>query len=299
MDIELDLLSLPYCHMRVMQDKAIKKLMNSIEQFEQRVPAIVIKNTEQTSKPWILVDGYLRYWALKKLKAETICADVWNCDETQALLQLLLHHQTRPWLPFEESLLLNQLQKQNGLSQNQLAIMIGKTRSWVIHRLSLTQSMPETVQDAILSGIISPWAALRVISPVARATPAHAEKLLSYLKDNDHATRELQSFYTHYQKCSKVQKENIMADLPLFFKSQFLIQQEQEAKKLKEGPEGEWQLTFRSIHGLIRKAERLIPSVFYVNQLSEEQEERKSLLNATDTHFVELQEKVERYLNDR
>jgi len=301
MEIELDLLSLEFRKFRVAQAAANKRLTNSIAQFGQRVPVVVVNldDPQQPEKSWLLIDGYLRYGALKTLNAETIHAETWKCDKQAALLQLLLNHQSRQWLPFEESLLLRELQNNKGLSQNKLAILVGKTQSWVSHRLALTCSLPESVQGSVLHGAISPWAASRILLPIARAIPQHAEKLQAHLQEHSHTTRELQQFYDHYQKCTKEKKDNITSDLDMFFKSQQLQQQTTQANKLKQGPDGEWKILLSKVTGLLKAAAKLVPLVFYSNQLPQEKESADKALSYVEHHFANLTQKVEEHSHDR
>jgi ParB/RepB/Spo0J family partition protein len=297
MELELNLLSLGFSHLRITQAVAVNKLMNSIQQFGQQVPVIIIKESQQASCPWLLVDGYLRYAALKQLKIETIHTQVWECDKQQALLQLLFHHQSRQWLPFEESLLLKTLQEK-GLSQHELAALVGKRQAWVSHRLAMTQFLSESLQTAILRGVIPTWTALRILLPIARAIPEHAEKLEGYLSTHSHSTRELQRFYAHYQKCCKAKKNQIIDDLELFFKSQTFLEQERAAKKLKEGPEGEWNSMLNHICVLIKKVENLVPHVFYVNQLPNEKECALNVFERVESYFSDLSNTIGAHIND-
>jgi len=269
MTVEHHCLDLAYAPIRLYQRGKLNNLTASIEQQGQLVPVIIVAKDQQ----WVLIDGYLRLKALQRLGEDTIAAEVWECDLAQALLFLLAEHQSRVWEALEEAMLLRELQTQHGLAQGAIAASIGRDRSWVCRRLALIEHMPEFILQAILKGTLSLWAAQRVLAPVARATPEHAEKLLSYLIKNHHSTRELQSFYEHYKRTHHQERSRMINEPGLFFKAQKMLRIEKDTKYLKEGPEGQWQSSLNSITWHLKQLITLAPQVFI-------QQECHQLLNA-------------------
>ncbi|WP_456243453.1 hypothetical protein [Thiorhodovibrio winogradskyi] len=58
-----------------------------------------------------------------------------------------------------------------GASQHELAHAVGKDPSWVNRRLALLTQLGEPLQEAVRSGVLSSWAASRILAPLARACP--------------------------------------------------------------------------------------------------------------------------------
>jgi ParB family chromosome partitioning protein len=270
MIVEYHCLDLPYAPIRFHKRSELNKLIHSIEQNDQLVPVVVVPSV---SERWILMDGYLRIKALQFVGKDTANAEVWECKPAEALLTLLTEYQSRTWEIFEESLLLRELQSQYHLSQQEIATRIGRDRSWISRRLALIDHLPEPIIKAILSGKLSPWVAQRVLVPVARATPMHAELLLSYFIKNEISTREAQLFYNHYQRSNRQQRFNMVNNPELFFKAQKLMEAEQKAKELRVGPEGTWHTQYKlAISALVQLAQTA-PQILFPNQALAEREQ--------------------------
>lgn len=284
-----------YSHLRVYKrNNAIAKLMTSIERDGQLVPVIMI--TEPNNKI-VLIDGYLRLQALQKLGKDTIDCELWHCDATEALLMLLKNHTGRALDTFEEALLLQELKEQHSLSQADLATRVGRDRSWVGRRLSLLEFLPENILQALRNGSISLWVASRILEPVARATPEHAQLMLDYLLKNHHSTRELQSFYHHYQHSNRQERTNMINQPDLFFKAQKLLTADKKAAKLKDGPEGIWKYKLDKITKLLSELIILMPSVFCTTQKERYSNELIDAFNRSKTQFIILNTAIERLID--
>jgi len=257
-------IELTLSHIRLAAPTTLKKLIASIDANGQLSPVIVVP----TSIPnrYTLMDGYLRIHALKKLRQDVVQAEVWECSEADALISLLVHQGQRAWEVFEEAQALHELQIRYQLSQEQISKKIGRSRSWISHRLSLLNELSDSLIKAVSEGKISAWSAQRILSPVARATPLHAEYLLKYLIEQQHSTRELSEFLKHYQQSNKTTREKMVMQPELFFKAQKILKLEKEAHRLKSGPEGQWQYRLSNINDQIKHLEKLLPQLFYERQ---------------------------------
>jgi ParB/RepB/Spo0J family partition protein len=293
MTVEHHCLDLAYAPIRLQQRGTLNKLLSSVEQHGQLVPVIIVAKAPQQ---WVLVDGYLRHKALQRLGKDTINAEIWDCDLSQALLALLTKHQSRSWEAIEEALLLKELQTQHGLSQRAIAKWVGCDKSWVGRRLSLIEHLPEFILQAVLNGAVSLWAAQRILAPVARATTTHAEKLLDYLLKNHTSTRELQSFYDHYQRTHQLGRSKMVDDPKLFFKAQKLLYIERKAKNLRIGPEGRWQAKLSLMASELKQLIELTPEALYPNQGLEERERLLKAYHQTKSQFDSLTEKIGRII---
>jgi ParB family transcriptional regulator, chromosome partitioning protein len=169
-------------HIRIATPLQLSKLISSIDASGQLVPVIVVPS--EGANRFTLVDGYLRVAALHKLRQDIVKAEIWECSEADALLSLLASHGQRKWEAFEEAQALRELQTRYQLSQERIAQRIGRTHSWISRRLALLDILSDQFIQAITQGAISVWTAYRVLAPVARATPQHAETLLAYLREN-------------------------------------------------------------------------------------------------------------------
>ena len=62
----------------------------------------------------VLIDGYRRVAALRRLGRDTASVEQWACDLTEALLGVLARTQDRPFASIEEALLLRELVAEAG-----------------------------------------------------------------------------------------------------------------------------------------------------------------------------------------
>lgn len=168
-EIELAQLELRYAPTRIERPEGVAALSASIERFGQIIPVIVLR--EETNV--VLLDGYLRVKALKALGRDTVIAEVWECREEEALVELLARAHSRKWDLLEEAALLRELHEHHQLSQMKIASLVGRKQSWVSGRLALYSMLSEDLVALIRKGSISTWVATRVKSPYcARTTRA-------------------------------------------------------------------------------------------------------------------------------
>lgn len=264
MEIELSRIEMTFAHIRIANALQLNKLTSSIDSCGQLLPVIVVPVV--TSNHFTLIDGYLRIDALKKLRRDIVKSEVWECSEADALLFLLANHGERNWEAFEEAQALRELQIRYQLSQEQIAKRIGRAQSWISHRLALLDALPDQLMQAVMKGHISAWSAQRILAPIARAIPLHAEYLLDYLQAHPHNTRELSSFFQHYQKAHVSAREKMVMQPDLYFKARKVLEADREAKWLKAGPEGRWRSILANIENQIKHLEKLVPELFYDRQ---------------------------------
>ena len=169
-DIDLHCLDLRYADARLADARAVERLARSIEQCGQLVPCIVVADAERL----VVIDGYRRIAALRRLGRDTANVQPWLCDLAQGLLNVLAQSQSRPFMAIEEALLLRELVNRLQLSQREVARRTGRDVSWVQRRLQLLVAMSDPLLEAVRCGRVSSWAASRILAPLARANTDHA-----------------------------------------------------------------------------------------------------------------------------
>jgi ParB family chromosome partitioning protein len=286
-EIEIGQLHLRYAHTRIERLKESLALAASIERIGQIVPVIVVR------EELILLDGYLRVKALKRLGRDTVMAEIRECKEEDALVAIL--SQGRRWDLLEEAALLVELHDQRNLSQEKIASMVGRTQGWVSTRLALYRALSQDLIELIRKGSISTWTATRVIVPIARAMPEHGKALSENLKGVSFSTREMTEFFRHYRKAGRTQRENMVHEPALFLKSLCAKEEAAEAKVLKEGLEGKYLRDLRVITHMLKGLLKEVPLLFSrgISNL-----DRRILLTAFEDsrqQFVILEQTIRRY----
>jgi hypothetical protein len=244
---------------------------------------------------FVLLDGYLRVKALRHCGRDTAVAEIWECKEEEALVEIIARSHSRRWDLLEEAALLHELHDHYQLSQSRIASLVGRKQSWVSTRLALYHTLSEDLVELIRRGSISTWTATRVIVPIARAIPEHGKLLSENLSRLSLSTREMAQFLCHYRKANRKQRENMVREPVLFLKSVRAQEEAREAKALKEGPEGKWLRDFRVITHILKG---LLGEVQMLFSGGQENLDRRILLTAFEDSrkgFRELEHEIRRY----
>ena len=146
-----DLRSNPYQPRRVFDEDKLRELAESIKEFGVLEPIIVTKSI----KGYEIVAGERRVKAARFAGLETIPAIIKEfSDEEMMQIALLENIQREDLSAIEEAEAYANLVKSLGISQEELAKRIGKSRSHVTNMIGLLK-LPEVVKKDILDGMIS------------------------------------------------------------------------------------------------------------------------------------------------
>jgi len=283
LESDLHRLDLRFASLRMRQPRVVDRLARSIEQNGQLVPVVAV--AEQADR-WVLVDGYLRIEALRRLSQDTAWIELWDCPLSQALLWVLVRLQDRTWEAIEEGAVIRELITRFELPQREVARQTGRDVSWVNRRLSLVQDLPEALFAAICRGELSTWAASRVLVPLARANNDQAQTLLTALQRDPLSTRELHTWYQHFQKANHLKRQRMLAQPRLFCQALQAQTRDQAASELRAGPQGAWLAELKRLTQRLRGLHRQLPLVFAecpeTGPLQQAWVEMKTLFQALD-----------------
>jgi ParB-like chromosome segregation protein Spo0J len=292
LEADLHRLDLRFSSLRVRQPRAVERLARSIAHNGQLMPVVAVH--EKRTAPWVLIDGYQRIEALRRLSRDTARVELWECPLAQALLLVLVRVQGRTWAAIEEGAVIRELVGPCGLSRREVARQTGRDVSWVSRRLTLLEELPEAVFAAVCAGELSTWAAVRVLAPLARANTEQAQILLAALQRDPLSTRQLRAWYQHYQRANRQQRERLLAQPQLFCQALQANAREQQAQALRAGPEGAWLAELKRLTHRLRRLGKQIPLVFAAGDsaaLHLAWEELKALV-------CDLDEALARYIPD-
>jgi ParB-like chromosome segregation protein Spo0J len=251
-EVELDRLELRFAATRVSDARAVQRLVQSIDACGQLIACVAVVRSPPVSSPpvpdpdeqadappLVLIDGYRRVAALRKLGRDTAWVECWRCSVAQALAQLLARSRSRAFTAVEEALLLRDLVDAQCLSQREAARQCGRDVSWVQRRLQLLGEVPEAVLQAVCREQVSTWSAVRVFVPLARANAEHAARLLGRMGQPQQAlsTRELNTWFAQYRCAQRGKRERMVEHPRLFIDSINERERERAARQLKGGPE--------------------------------------------------------------
>ena len=290
-EIEMAHLVLRFAHTRIQRPERVLAMASSIERFGQILPVIVLREGVNF---FVLIDGYLRVTAVRRCRRDTVMAEIWECKEEEALVEILARAHSRKWDLLEEAALLRELHDQYHLSQSKIAFLVGRKQGWVSGRLALYHALSEDLLELIRKGAISTWAATRVIAPIARAMPEHGKALSDNLSKASLSTREMALLFHHYQKANRKQRDNIVREPFLFLKALHAREEAAEAKSLKEGREGKWLRECRVITHMLRGLLKEVSTLFGSGQSPLDQRILLEAFEESQELFMKLENEVRR-----
>ena len=186
--VELNLSELrpnPYQPRKIFDDEALNELAASIKENGVFQPIIVKK----TVKGYDIVAGERRFRASKKAGLTTIPAIVKDfTDEEMMNISLLENLQREDLTAIEEANAYKAMIDSIGLTQEELANKVGKSRSHITNMLGLLK-LPKSVQDLVLYNKLSMGHA-RVLSKLEDLVKV--EELADKVVNEDLSVRELE-----------------------------------------------------------------------------------------------------------
>ncbi|MGB6485911.1 MAG: ParB N-terminal domain-containing protein [Steroidobacteraceae bacterium] len=205
MEVELHQLLLRYERLRKRHPRAERALLASLAEIGQQVPVVVVGEAEG----FVLIDGYKRVRALRRLARDVVLATRWELEEVEALLlERGLRRGSEDAL--DQAWLIAELQERFGYSLDDLARRFEHSKSWVSGRLGLIQCLPASVQEHVRLGALSAHAAMKYLVPMARADLAATEKLAATMLPLRPTTREVAALYAGWQCGSSRTRELIL-----------------------------------------------------------------------------------------
>jgi ParB family transcriptional regulator, chromosome partitioning protein len=130
LDLDLHRLDLRFAGARVAEPRAVERIARSIECGGQIVPCIAVADPPvevlEGRERLVLIDGYRRIAALRRVGRDTVRVECWTCDLAAGVLGVMARTQSRCFAAIEEALLVRELVQGLGLSQHEVARRCGR-----------------------------------------------------------------------------------------------------------------------------------------------------------------------------
>lgn len=214
MRLELGELDLRYAELRIRDAARERRLVGSLLEHGQQTPVLVVRD----GAAWVLIDGYVRVAALRKLARDLVDAAAMDVPEAEALVlgHGLDNGRTRTAL--EEGWLLRELCERHGIRQQELARRLDRSTSWVSRRLALVSTLPEAAQEMVRIGKLAVQAATKSLVPLARANVADCEALVRGLAGERASVRQVERLYVAWKRGDAEQRARLCAEPRLFLR---------------------------------------------------------------------------------
>ena len=215
MDLEFHQLDLRYRDLRVSDPVREGRLLSSLAQSGQHVPALVVEGGDGR---YVLIDGYRRVELLRRLGRDTVYAMVLSMDEPSALLFAYRLERSGRRSALEEGWLLKELGSVHGMGREALSRALLRSTSWISRRLGLVEVLPESVQHAVRAGCVPAHAAMKFLLPLARANREQCEQLVANLGGEQVSVRGMEILYGAWRGGDTTVRDRIVS-LPRLYLS--------------------------------------------------------------------------------
>ncbi len=224
MDLEFQQLDLRYEGLRVRRPEGEQRLMASLAERGQQVAIVVIALAEDPQR-YLVIDGYKRIRALRRLGQDTVRATVWDLEESEALILDCSLRNRQGETALEQGWLLAELHGSLGLSLEDLARRFDRSLSWVSRRLALVRELPALVQEYVRQGAIGAQAAMRCLVPMARVKGSDCCRLAEKIAYHRFPNQDIGLLYAAWRRHPWM-RERLLSDPKLFLRSQKEMEQE-------------------------------------------------------------------------
>jgi ParB-like chromosome segregation protein Spo0J len=221
MTLELHQLDLRYEALRPRKPEAERKLLASLADIGQQVPVVVVR--AETAEHFVLVDGYKRVRALRRLGQDLVAATCWDLSEAEALVLDRLMRTGEGATALEQGWLLQELASRFALALDDLGRRFARSVSWVSRRLALVQELPATIQDHVRRGALPAHAAMKHLVPLARANAPACERLVAAIAGQGLTNRQIGQLYAAWRDGLPAVRERVLAAPLLFLKARHAL----------------------------------------------------------------------------
>jgi ParB/RepB/Spo0J family partition protein len=135
-------------------------MARSLERYGQLSPVVVCQRQQR----YELIDGFKRLGAARTAHISHLSARLLEADERTAKAAIYgLNRAGGRTRELEEAWIIQPLVREDGMSQVEVAELLGRHKSWVCRRLALIERLGPKAKDDLRVGLLSPTAARQVV----------------------------------------------------------------------------------------------------------------------------------------
>lgn len=150
-----------YGRYRLHLPEAERAMARSLERYGQLSPVVVCQREQR----YELIDGFKRLGAARTLpQLALLSVRLLEADERTAKAAIYgLNRAGGRTRELEEAWIIQALVREDGMSQVEVAELLGRHKSWVCRRLALIERLGPQARDELRVGLLSPTAARQVV----------------------------------------------------------------------------------------------------------------------------------------
>lgn len=150
-----------YGRYRLHVPEAERAMMKSLERYGQLSPVVVCRRNDR----YELIDGFKRLGAVRRLpQIDHLSARLMEADERTVKAAIYgLNRAGGRTRELEEAWIIHALVREDGMSQVEVAELLGRHKSWVCRRLALIERLGSKARDELRVGLLTPTAARQIV----------------------------------------------------------------------------------------------------------------------------------------
>ncbi len=284
MNVELHQLDLRYEKLRTRKPEAERKLVASLAEIGQQMPVVVVRG--EAPEQFVLVDGYKRVRALRRLGQDLVAVTCWDLSEAEALVLDRLMRTGEGATALEQGWLLHELAVRFALALEDLGRRFARSASWVSRRLALVEELPATIQEHVQRGELPAHAAMKHLVPLARANAEACERLVAAIAGKGLTNRQIGQLYAAWRDGLPAIRERVLTAPLLLLKAR---------QALGTVPEDEGRLVMDDLDMLAavaRRARRRLRQGAFRRLLPPERQEVSRLCAAAHEEMARLADRL-------
>jgi len=247
-ELRLEEIGETYGRYRLHVPELERGMMRSLESYGQLSPIVVFLHEGR----WELLDGFKRLGAARKLQSmERLVARRIEADERAAKAAIYgLNRAGGRTREIEEAWIVHALVREDGLTQVEVAELLGRHKSWVCRRLALIEKLGPEARAELQVGLLTPTAARQLV----RLPAGNQAGILELARREGLSTNELTGIVDLWVEC------------PARVQQQYILQHPREALAQEKGvdlPSHDPRLSpagnriFEQLGGLLRQLSRM------------------------------------------
>jgi ParB/RepB/Spo0J family partition protein len=193
-----------YASLRVPRPRQEQAVAESLGRLGQLTPVVVCQRADRLA----VVDGFKRLRAARSLSLDGLHVRVLPLSEEAAVAAVYsLNRHGHGLVDLEEALVIRTLVREHGLSQVEVATLLGRHASWVCRRLALLERLDERVQGDVRVGLVS----TTVARELARLPRGNQAEVAAAVHQSGLTSREASQLVTLFEQTAhRGQQESLL-----------------------------------------------------------------------------------------
>ena len=195
-----------FAPLRITDPAAERAMLSSLQKYGQLSPLVVCRFAAGEQE---LLDGFKRLRAARQLGLKDLSVRSLEMSlRASKAAMLQLNRVGRAISGMEEALVVHSLCHEDGLSQVEIALLLGRHKSWVCRRLMLIERLSDEAQQSIRLGLLP----ASLGAELARLQRCNQEGLLAVIREQGLTWRETRLVVSALLNKPKHEHEAILRD---------------------------------------------------------------------------------------